>query len=68
MKSLIKKKLVIKRYRVQYQQFSSTYRIKRSSADQRIAELQALIALAGSGERQIDKSVVAHGLFDPEEM
>ncbi|XP_025088440.1 uncharacterized protein LOC112560658 isoform X1 [Pomacea canaliculata] len=34
-------------------------RVRRSSSDQRIAELQALLALTGNGGR------VAHGQFDP---
>lgn len=35
------------------------HRVRRSSSDQRIAELQALLALTGNGGR------VAHGQFDP---
>jgi len=38
---------------------ASSLRVRRSSSDQRIAELQALMALTGSGGR------VAHGQFDP---
>jgi len=41
---------------------ASSLRIRRSSADQRIAELQALMALAGSSNK------VAHGQFDPWEL
>jgi hypothetical protein len=43
---------------------SEASRIRRSSADQRIAELQALLALAGSRRR--NGNAVAHGLFDPD--
>jgi len=39
-------------------------RVRRSSADQRIAELQALLALSGGRSRQ--RNIVAHGLFDPD--
>lgn len=38
---------------------TSNLRVRRSSSDQRIAELQALMALSGNGGR------VAHGQFDP---
>jgi len=43
---------------------SDSVRVRRSSADQRIAELQALLALSGWRSRQ--RNIVAHGLFDPD--
>lgn len=43
-------------------------RVRRSSADQRIAELQALLALSGSGSRGRERQVIAHGLFDPDKI
>jgi len=39
-------------------------RVRRSSADQRIAELQALLALSGGNSRS--RTIVAHGMYDPD--
>ncbi|GFS01645.1 hypothetical protein ElyMa_001103200 [Elysia marginata] len=43
----------------------SNVRVRRSSADQRIAELQALLALSN---RNRNKNAVAHGMFDPSQI